>query len=312
MKPRQPTSLRKAYTFRSLRWLVGKPLFSRSSRLRHFYSAPTDAVDAREICRIVVQDDADFHHFIPPQLRGYFRDRPAALGHDGDNDQISVASRFIVFELHHGSVYGHTGAVVQSESGRLVDPSLSEIHRQLTVRRSFKLRRLPTTIRINDYSIPFLDSRAGHRHYGHFLLERMQQLLLLLKTVPQSRSATLLVRADMPDYQLVAISQLLRSYPNVILRRISEDVRVECEFLLLSAFHTPHTLGWFARPRAMIEIRNLYFDAYRANLKLADGRRLYLSRNNQKLRRLGNEKEILPLLVAAGFRNFAPRRTAAL
>ena len=284
-----------------MRWLVGKHVFSLSWRLRHHYSVATDAVDARKVCKIVAEEDAEFRHTIPPQLRSYFRSRLAALGQPGDCEHVNVASRFIAFELRKGIVFGHTGAVVHADSGQLVDTSLSESDLRRHIVRSFKPRRLTTTIKITGYSIPFLGSRAGHLHYGHFLLERMQQLVVLLRAVPLSKSATLLVRESMPAYQLAAISQLQNAYPDLVLRRIGEDVRVECEFLLLTAFQTTHALGWFARPYALLGLRDLYLDAYGMDATPAGGRRLYLSRNNQKLRRLSNEPEILPLLASAKF-----------
>jgi capsular polysaccharide biosynthesis protein len=142
-------------------------------------------------------------------------------------------------------------------------------------------------------------------HYYHFIAERFRFVLHALRTCPELRSATIVVRPEPSAYQRAAYDYLVRTYPGLTIREVPADVRVVCEELVCVGRRDAHKVSHFAGHDDFEEIAHAYRTIYGIEPSVPR-RRLYLSRAGVRLRRTVNEAEIEALLAARGFETVRP------
>lgn len=151
--------------------------------------------------------------------------------------------------------------------------------------------------------IPLSESKP---HYGHFVLQRLRWLLSMLEVVPEARSGTILAIESSPSYERAALDALQKRHPALKVRFVARDTCIVPERLLVPRERMEHDICWFASAAELAEVRRLYMHAYDIGPTAAPHRKLYLSRNDRKLRNLSNEREVWPVLQSLGYEFILP------
>lgn len=301
----------KALSVRRLKWLAGRPMFAASASLRQRYSVATDAVDIEAVAEMASQIERESRFVLSGSEFDYFEHFGARSGCPLQGNALVLPHQLCVFRLRGVSQLAHTGAVLHNSSGKLVDASrLMKKAPSWGLQNSFRPRNFRNVQQINGPAISMIGSWKGHRHFAHFILQRLRLLLMTLEDL-QLETATVVIRDEIPAFQRAAFDEIQNQHPQLKILKVGPDTRLEFEELLVPVETANHALVWYARQGAMEAVRDLYLSAYGLAPANGDGdRKLYLSRNRQKLRRVLNEGDLMPLLAARGYNIVHPETLA--
>lgn len=293
--------LRKQVTARQLRWILGRPLFASFPALRRRYSVATSSVDIRDVGELIHDEYTETDIMLAPAVLAYCKRFEAQLKCPIEGSNLRLGHQFRVFRLGRCAQLAHTGTLIDLRTERAIDPSNVPIGRDGAVHRNrFRPFRFRKVVQVPGPALSLLAPWKSHRHFAHFILERFRQLLAALSAVPALQSATLVVQDKLPAFQRAALAQLALEFPNIRFLEVAPDVRLEFDALHIPVEPRAHNFTWFAKRELLEAVRDLYLDAYglsAVGTGLHDGKRLFLSRNRQKLRRLLNEDEVLTRLA---------------
>ena len=309
MGPRQTLDRAvKSFNMRTLRWHLGRGVFALSPKLQQRYSVAVSMTGVDRVADAVVDQHEEATLELTPALVSYFKKYAAAGRCHFDGRTLRLPHRFRVFRLGDVAHLGHTGALIEKQHNRIVDITrLAPVGKPVDLPYYFRPFQFRSVEHVQGPALSILSGRTGHRHYAHFMLERLRLLMMALEAVPRLQSATLLHRPDLPAFQRAALEQLGKMYPALIFRSVAADVKLELAELYIPVESGDHTLTWFARQDAIAAVRDLYLDAYGVRGGAGSRhRKLYLSRNRQKKRRLRNEATVWPLLASQGYEFLYP------
>jgi capsular polysaccharide biosynthesis protein len=224
-----------------------------------------------------------------------------------DKPVPEVVERSIALvKLSGASVLGNTGAVIDEGRGVLFQsryaaaryaPGVASYHDFLD--RPSRLVDKPAA---NYFSMVGED--RGHRHYFHFLFDRLPRLHYLLQHFAVGREPiVVLTNADLPAFQRDIYRFLAEQHPNLSFVAVPEGERWRLPTLYLIDEDQP-VRRTLLGPTTVQFIRNLVFEGYGIAPKPAS-RRLYINRSDARKRRIVNEAEIWPLFEARGFESIA-------
>ncbi|RZK45337.1 MAG: glycosyltransferase family 61 protein [Hymenobacter sp.] len=131
-------------------------------------------------------------------------------------------------------------------------------------------------------------------NYYHWLADTLPRLLVLREKYPD---CTLLVPAPIPQY--VSLSTAALGFHNIL--PLEKEAFIQVQHLVMpSHIAHPGRQDPFLIQNVSKELLEAF--GYSADmLPSVSMKRIYVSRSRQKVRRLFNEKEILPLLISYGF-----------
>ncbi|HEX3675016.1 MAG TPA: glycosyltransferase family 61 protein [Rhizomicrobium sp.] len=296
----------KMRSFRYLTWAVGRGAVKLFPPLRKFmpiYDSVTRYVDAGS-AEFVEEDQslllsaAEQAHSararipIPPAIH-----RSVAL-----------------VRLDNVSVMGATGAIIDEERQRLL--TRRDGRGRTTYHDFLAEPSTPVDHRSAAYSATRYFSMVGpyrsHRHFYHFLIERLPRIRYLLETFALGRERlVVLTNEKLPAFQKDVYGFIAGRHPNVSFEAVPhrERWRLKQLYVIDDFQPIPSTRvridPTFMMPETAAFIRDLVLDGYGIHAKPAT-RRIYVTRNDTRKRRLINEDALLTALAPYGFEVVAP------
>ncbi|HEY8696722.1 MAG TPA: glycosyltransferase family 61 protein [Rhizomicrobium sp.] len=217
-----------------------------------------------------------------------------------------VERSIALVKLSGATVLGNTGAVIDEARGVLFQshyaaaryaPGVASYHDFLD-RPSRLIDKPPANY------FTMVGEDRGHRHYFHFLFDRLPRLHYLLQHFAVGREPlVVLTNADLPMFQRDIYRFLAEQHPNLSFVAVPEDERWLLPTLYLIDEDQPVRRTLLGADTVQL-IRNLVFEGYGIAPKPAS-RRLYINRSDARKRRIVNEAEIWPLFEARGFESVA-------
>lgn len=217
-----------------------------------------------------------------------------------------VERSIALVRLSGATVLGNTGAVIDEARGVLFQsryaaaryaPGVASYHDFLD-----RPSRLVDKPAVNYFSMVGED--RGHRHYFHFLFDRLPRLHCLLQHFAVGREPiVVLTNEDLPAFQRDIYQFLADQHPNLSFVAVPENERWRLPTLYLIDEDQPVRRTLLGADTVQF-IRELVFRGYGIAPKPA-WRRLYINRSDARKRRIINEAEIWPLFEARGFESVA-------
>jgi capsular polysaccharide biosynthesis protein len=277
-------------------WLLGyrtAQLFPALHRFIPMYNAVVRLLDA-------ATEQRSFSELDTPSLS------PAeqVLVRQAPNVPPPEVSRSIALATLEGvTVLGNTGAVIDERKRRLLvrrdDPCEVTYHNYLTE---------PTkrVCKPDMHCFSMVGPYRGHRHYYHFLIERLPRLALALSEFRLGENpVTVLTNENIPAFQRDIYDFVAARYPNVRFEAIPHRERWQVPRLhVVDDFQGRVERSWIRRP-SLAWIRELILAGYGIRPQRRH-RRLYVTRNDARKRRLLNEEHLYTRLKADGFEIVAP------
>jgi hypothetical protein len=215
-----------------------------------------------------------------------------------------VEREISLVRLRDVSVLGNTGAIVDEPRERLLQyrdgSGFASYH-------DFRAERTMPVSRPAANYFHMVGPHSGHRHFFHFLLERLPRLHYLLERFSLGLGEVVVLTNDsLPQFQKDIYGFLAARHRNLRFEAVSRLERWRLPTLYVVDEFQPlkRTL---ASTRVLDFIRGLVFDGYGLSPSGAK-RRLYVTRSDTKKRRIANEQELVPALRERGFEIVAPGR----
>lgn len=281
------------WSVRNIRWLLAGPIVRATplSRAIIMYDKAVAADAAGDIVDGV-------HERLPMRFDAYEQalvDRlPASVKLQHIPPVVERDIRLLRFENH--TLLGDTGSLVDEAREKLV------VFRGMypfPTYHSFRPLPLRLVEKGDGTYVNMLGSWRGHRHIFHFLIDRFPKLYYLLERFGHGdRPLKVVVHADMPGYQEDLYRFLLARYPRLELARIPTGERWRVRDLLCVE-NWQNTKMTLADPASLAFTAGLFRDGY----KIVAGeprRRIYVSREDTKRRRIENEAEVRAALADHG------------
>ncbi len=285
---------------RHLRWVLTRTLVEAIPPLRRrmlFYRdvLPAEAVGHTE----VIEESAD-NAFTP-----YEQALVDRLPQDVTWQPIPprLERRVALIALPDVTLLGNTGVVVDENRERLLTYRGS---RPFVTYHDFRPTILTPVARAGVPSVSMLGSWEGHRHLFHFIMDRLPKLYYALHRFALGADAPLeiLVNDGLPGFQTDVYRFLTERHPNLRITTVPQTER--WRFDTLHVVDTwQNTKSTLADPAVLEFIRTLYKGGYGVSDE-TPRRRLWVSREDTKKRRLGNEQALQPILERHGFETVMP------
>ncbi|MEJ8802714.1 glycosyltransferase family 61 protein [Pontibacter sp. H249] len=192
--------------------------------------------------------------------------------------------------LRNVTFLGNSGAVVQE--GKLVVESVFDVSR-LAKSPAFKtpallLPKYKSGLYTSVLHLPW----AENNNY-HWFFDCLPRLYFLLNTVQES--IKIIMRSDLPLYQLDTIKFILADYPQAELVFIGKHEKWQLEEFILPSFMANPQSGFLPQPVGQW-LQEKIWRGYKVQAGVPK-KRIYVSRANARTRRVLNEQELLPILA---------------
>ncbi|MBF9253773.1 glycosyltransferase family 61 protein [Pontibacter sp. 172403-2] len=189
---------------------------------------------------------------------------------------------------------GNSGAVVQQ--GNVVVESVFDISR-LAKSHAFKtpallLPKYKRGLYTSVLHLPW----AGNNTY-HWFFDSLPRLYFVLQTVQEP--IQVIMRRDLPAYQLQTLQFILENYPNATIVFIGRYEKWQAEEFILPTFVSNAQSGYLPADIS-VWLREKVWHGYKVQ-RSSRKRRIYISRANARIRRVLNEPELLPILARYNF-----------
>jgi hypothetical protein len=206
-----------------------------------------------------------------------------------------------VYSLENTIMTGWAGAMIKDGLLLAVRPQQNWVSALRA--HPHKLRRLPDTTAYYNFMAPI----PARGHVFHWLFNSIVPLLAFLENGGREQSLALIVNAKPSEFQSLTLDYLKRRYGITAIEPLGEREAV-CVPRLLAPIPVPHIPRALQSPLGLACLDDLAeFLSEGASVGTAP-RRIYVSRDDARLRRVLNESEILPLLNEAEFEPVALSR----
>ncbi len=290
----------KRRSVRHMRWLAARTLLNHVPALRHRLILFECAVPVESVGSVrAIREPVSLH---PCATERAFLDRmPDPPGSGAAIERCRLpgepARRVALIEVPGVTLLGNTGALVDEAGERLL---LQRRRLPFATYHDFRPTPLRPVGRTGRPSLTFLGSWRGHRHLFHFLFDRVPKLYYALERFGLAHAELeILVNADMPPFQQDFFRCLTARYPGVSVVPVPTRERWQFD-RLLTIDYWQNVTTTVADPGFLTWLRGLYLEGYGLAPGGA-GRRLWISREDTRKRRLSNEGEIRERLGREGF-----------
>ncbi|WP_310621073.1 glycosyltransferase family 61 protein [Flexibacterium corallicola] len=202
-----------------------------------------------------------------------------------------------VYEFKNVYVLGHTGSNLLKDERCQVEALSKNTMRFQTMKDRH----------IKGYCLNLLGVPKGHRHYYFFHCLFMPSFLQFLDGFSSRyEKLTILVREDLSGFQKTFYKQIESWKPNVRFEIINTTERVLCDELVYlrgrgsSKFRSPYSQN------AMELVAGVYRAAYELSALQKPFRKIYVCRQDAKIRQVLNEQKLIDLLGSYGFEVVTP------
>ena len=197
------------------------------------------------------------------------------------------------YEIEHCDILPWLGVTVHRPTEQVIEGGINAQPRLVS-----KVREVPGRV------LSVVGAPRGHNQYYHFF-EGLTPIMRALAWLGDSEPITLLTRRNLSSFQRVTLEALARRRPNLVLLEVDNEEIVRPERLVVVVRQPCPMICWFALIDEWREIGAMVREAYGP----AEGpfnRKLHLTRNRQRLRRLINEAELEPVFKRHGYESIAP------
>ena len=297
--------LRKNLSSRAIKFILSLYFIGRVPFLRDFFVCYVKTIDPEQvnIGEKINTESKDELYLTQDDFR-YLSSYKNYFGKNIKKDRLIIERSFVSFTVPKCLVLPRALVPVHLPTKRLVLPSFKELSRNLvSVGRYRKRRSLGATA----YSM--LSTPRGAGHYFHFFFD---QLLVLLAGHPKWKiegRIHLLIRANTPTFQQPALDYIADNFAQVRFETVGADEAIECEKLVVTYSYYEKPIDIFCFKEKLKEIKEIYYSHYKIGER-KKFRLIYISRSNQKTRRIVNEHEVISVLAAYGFETVNPEDLA--
>jgi hypothetical protein len=269
---------------RTLRYIAADQLARTFPMLQERWAFPLEAVPVETVAETAWSfPTISVHGPYPDVLQKLFPLR-----------RLPVEKQQNVFKLRDVVVTGHAGAV--TKDGYFVCSGAAQMWAQELRPRPYKRRHL----RDGRLHYNLLCSATSRGHIFHRLFDSLIPLLTWLESGVDREKLVILVNAELSAFQSATIDAVLRCYPELEIEKVAPDDAVFVPQLLFTAFSES-------------DMRALQVEAGLAKLaSLAEWmaapvedapypKRIYISRDDARLRRVADEARIMEVLAPHGF-----------
>ena len=207
--------------------------------------------------------------------------------------RLNLATELRVYDVKDCELLPWLGLILHRPTERVIGGAPDAQPRLV-----FRTRAVPGLV------LSLVDTPRGHDHYFHFF-ERLTMVMRALRWQDADTPITLLIRDAFSSFQMAMVEALARRRPNLTLLVITNYEIVRPERLLLVTRQPCPMICWFALIEDWREIGEMMREAY-GPAQPPFGRKLYLTRRRQKIRRLTNEEALAPIFEKHGYEAVAP------
>lgn len=307
-------NIRKRLVFRNMAWSIARSVFDCSPTLRRAYAIYTRTVPVDSIGRRVASETARSQLQLDKTLDEYLTSYPTSpLSMYDGGDVLQLRKTLQIFEVRDCCQMEKSGHIAHLLTDSIVEWGLRTPSRDpgKTARYIGKQKphRYRAELAIKGTCITAMVGPPRYTHYGHFLLQTLRWLIYIIDNAPDASDATILARDTMPEFQRKALDALFKRHPGLKLQTVEAHTRVHCERLLLPLELMPHEICWFSSRAELVAVRDLYLEAH-GHAPTETERKLYISRNRYKLRRVNNQDDVQQTLERYGFERIEPETLA--
>lgn len=219
-------------------------------------------------------------------------------------DQVERSIALV--RLENATVLGSTGAIIDEDRGVLLHSRYTADRYGPAATYHDFVGMPSTTLRkpeANYFSM--VDEHRGHRHFFHFLFDRLPRIFYLLSRFDMADTPfIILTNENLPSFQQDIYGFLGSRFPNLSFIPVPERERWRLPALYLIDDMQP-VRRTFLPPNAVSFLRELVIEGY--GLKPAPPhRRLFINRKDAAKRNIRNEAEIWPSFARRNFENISP------
>ncbi|GAB3197271.1 capsular polysaccharide biosynthesis protein [Pontibacter aydingkolensis] len=194
---------------------------------------------------------------------------------------------------------GNSGAVVLED--KLVVESVFDVSR-LAKSPAFKTPALLLPKYKHGLYTSVLHLPWAENNNYHWFFDCLPRLYFLLNTVQES--IKIIMRPDLPAYQLQTLQFILSGYPQAEVVFIGKHDKWQVQEFILPSFISNPQSGYLPQPVGQW-LREKIWRGYNVQIGVPK-KRIYISRAKAKTRRVLNEQELLPVLGKYGFEVVRP------
>jgi Glycosyltransferase 61 len=289
------------FSSRYWRWVLLRAATRFAPRLKQRFPFCETVVPLREAGAVTLVTEEQPVPMTPEEVeytRGFDHPVPAAV-------ERSIA----LVRMENATVLGSTGALIEEQRGVLFQsrynaarytPGIVSYHDFRAV-----LQRLVEKPPANYFSM--VGEHRGHRHFFHFLFDRLPRLHYLISRFEIGREPiVVLTNENPPGFQRDIYRFLQQRFPNLTFAAVPEGERWRLPTLYAIDEDQP-VRRTLLPPDTAVFIRDLVISGYGIS-PAPPHRRLYINRSDTRKRRIVNEAEIWPSLAKRGFESIAAAR----
>lgn len=291
--------VRKNLSAREIRYLFSRYILARIPGLNRYYSLYSRLINVDKLpgAELSIENIVSTLE-LSVEEKEYLSSAAHKSSYTLTKQGLRLAYAFSAYGADRCDILSQSMAIIQRDSETVALCPGSPLNRNVV--RPYHYR---TVTHQPGVAISMLMTPSGHSHYFHFLLDQYIVLRYLLELVPESRTATILVRRDLRPFQQAAFDILKQMYPDISFRGVATGEKVQCDRLLFSCRNFADFIELFADAAKLKQIGEDFREHYGLNTAthLGTPTRIVISRNNQKLRRLVNEDALMEQLTPLGF-----------
>ncbi|MGF1454012.1 MAG: DUF563 domain-containing protein [Alphaproteobacteria bacterium] len=290
----------KRRSVRHLRWLAARGMLTLLPALRRrviLYEKAIPAEDAGGVRAL--------HEPVPlrpcPAEKAFLNRMPDPPGSGAAIERCRLpaepARRVALIDLPDVTVLGNTGALVDEAGERLL---LQRRRLPYATYHDFRPQPLRSVTRRGKPSLSFVGPWQGHRHLFHFLFDRVPKLYYALERFDlKDGDLEILVNEGLPPFQADFFRFLSARYPRLAITTVPARERWRFD-RLLTIDYWQNVTTTVADEACLDWVRGLFLEGYGLRPGPAR-RRLWISRQDTRKRRLTNEAALRAGLAARGF-----------
>jgi len=293
---------RKSLSARQLKFLIAKSALSRIPPVREKYACYGESIQIGEAASRKMLSE-EFLEPIPlSQLEAvYYRKYKKDICCPMEDDVVIARSSIDLYEIDGCEILPKSLSVLHTESRRIIVGEGQEIGRNHLSPFAYRgSGRVPGT------AISLMSTPKGHSHYFHFLFDLLKPLVWYCRRFPDGGKVTVLVRETLAPHQRFALTALTVAYPNIEIKPVPDDMRISCERLLMPDVQGDFAARHLGDSETLLRMQEILLDSLSNVNEPASARRLLVSRENQKTRRLLNEEQAIRALASTGVEAVLP------
>ena len=296
----------KVFKGRYLRWLICRYLFAILPFLKVRFNFFDQIIYDKQLdCSVIC--DSKINYSLKDDLGFSFDESEQNYIKKCGEDPVEKVDVFYkIVEVKDVDLLGNIGMAVDRKSWKII--SLDNQVKQLNHNR-LKAKILKKVNFDDEITcLNLLGVSKSHRHFYHFIADYLMPFWFYLQNYYQEEDLRVLVRQDLSKIQQDVFEFIARKYPNLKFVKVKADQKVQCKKLILLNWRIDRgDLDQRALfTRQYVEFLNrLFIENYQIDVTKidADPRRIYIGRDDAKLRKILNEQsDLLPILKKYGFK----------